>query len=74
MKELTGSDYIVFGYLVPQSCGRGFQEQNTEFVRKFYPLTIRTLAERYIMPEDLLPEVKRISQEQHHLIYKAISD
>ncbi len=37
-------------------------------------MTLRTLAERYIMPEDVLPEVKRISQQQHHLIYKAISD
>ena len=37
-------------------------------------MTIRTLAERYMMPEDVLPEVKRISQQQHQLIYKAISD
>jgi DNA-binding FadR family transcriptional regulator len=37
-------------------------------------MTIRALAERYIMPEDVLPEVKRISQQQHRLIYEAISD
>lgn len=37
-------------------------------------MTLRTLAERYIMPEDVLPEVKRISQQQHRLIYEAISD
>jgi GntR family transcriptional regulator, transcriptional repressor for pyruvate dehydrogenase complex len=37
-------------------------------------MTIRTLAERYILPEDVLPEVKRISQQQHRLIYEAISD
>jgi DNA-binding GntR family transcriptional regulator len=37
-------------------------------------MTIRTLAERYIMPEDVLPEVKRTSQQQHHLIYRAIFD
>ena len=37
-------------------------------------MTLRTLAERYIMPEEILPEVKLISQQQHRLIYKAISD
>jgi GntR family transcriptional regulator, transcriptional repressor for pyruvate dehydrogenase complex len=37
-------------------------------------MTLRTLAERHIMPEDVLPEVKRISELQHHLIYKAIFD
>ncbi len=37
-------------------------------------MAIRTLAERYIMPEDILPEVKHISQQQHRLIYRAISD
>ena len=37
-------------------------------------MTLRTLAERYIMPENVLPEVKRNSQEQHRLIYNAISD
>jgi DNA-binding GntR family transcriptional regulator len=30
------------------------------------------LAGRYIMPEQALPEVLRISQEQHRLIYEAI--
>src|SRR5918911_3829131 len=28
-------------------------------------MTMRTLAERYILPDNVLPEVKRISQEQH---------
>ena len=37
-------------------------------------MTLGSLAERYIMPEGVLPEVKRISQEQHHLIYRAIFD
>ncbi len=37
-------------------------------------MTLRTLAERYIIPEDVLPEVKRSSQQQHRLIYEAISD
>jgi DNA-binding FadR family transcriptional regulator len=37
-------------------------------------MAIGTLAERYSMPEDILPELKRISQQQHHLIYRAISD
>ena len=37
-------------------------------------MTLRTLAERYIIPEDILPEAKRSSQQQHHLIYEAISD
>jgi GntR family transcriptional repressor for pyruvate dehydrogenase complex len=37
-------------------------------------MTLRTLAERYILPDNLFPEVKRISQEQHRLIYGAISD
>ena len=37
-------------------------------------MTLRKLAERYILPDNTLPEVKRISQEQHRLIYDAISD
>src|SRR3712207_9426608 len=37
-------------------------------------MTLRTMAERYIIPEGVLPEVKRISQQQHRLIYEAISD
>jgi GntR family transcriptional repressor for pyruvate dehydrogenase complex len=36
-------------------------------------MAIRTVAQRYTMPEDTLPEVKRISQQQHRLIYRAIS-
>lgn len=37
-------------------------------------MTLRTLAERYVIPENVLPEVKRISQQQHRLICEAISD
>jgi GntR family transcriptional repressor for pyruvate dehydrogenase complex len=37
-------------------------------------MTLRTLAERYVIPEDILPEVKRISQQQHRLICEAISE
>jgi GntR family transcriptional regulator, transcriptional repressor for pyruvate dehydrogenase complex len=36
--------------------------------------TVRTLAGRYIMPEQTLPEVLRVSQEQHRLIYEAIME
>ena len=34
--------------------------------------TVKTLAGRYFMPEQALPEVLRVSQEQHRLIYEAI--
>ena len=37
-------------------------------------MTLRTLAEGYAIPEEVLTEVKRISQEQHRLIYEAISE
>lgn len=37
-------------------------------------MTLRKLAERYSMPEDVLPEVKLVSQQQHRLIYEAISE
>jgi GntR family transcriptional repressor for pyruvate dehydrogenase complex len=37
-------------------------------------MTLRTLAERYVIPEDVLPEVKRTSQQQHRLICEAISE
>jgi DNA-binding GntR family transcriptional regulator len=37
-------------------------------------MTLRTLAERYFIPENVLPEVKRISQKQHRLICEAISE
>ena len=37
-------------------------------------MTLRTLAERYVMPEAVLPDVKRVSQQQHRLIYEAISE
>jgi GntR family transcriptional regulator, transcriptional repressor for pyruvate dehydrogenase complex len=36
--------------------------------------TVRTLAGRYIMPEQTLPKVLRVSQEQHRLIYEAIME
>src|ERR671926_1419666 len=37
-------------------------------------MTLRRLAECFVIPEEVLPEVKRISQQQHHLIYEAISE
>ncbi len=37
-------------------------------------MTLRTLAERSIIPEDVLPEVKRISQQQHRLVFEAIAN
>ena len=37
-------------------------------------MTLRTLAERHFIPENVLPEVKRISQKQHRLICEAISE
>src|SRR5215212_1647191 len=37
-------------------------------------MTLRTLAERYVIPADVLSEVKRISQQQHRLICEAISE
>ncbi|HWS80778.1 MAG TPA: FadR/GntR family transcriptional regulator [Rubrobacter sp.] len=37
-------------------------------------MTLRTLAERYVIPEDVLTEVKRISRQQHRLICEAISE
>ncbi|HKH11590.1 MAG TPA: FadR/GntR family transcriptional regulator [Rubrobacter sp.] len=37
-------------------------------------MTLRTLAERYDIPENVLPEVKRVSQQQHRLICQAISE
>jgi DNA-binding FadR family transcriptional regulator len=37
-------------------------------------MTLRTLAERHDIPENVLPEVKRVSQQQHRLICKAISE
>jgi DNA-binding GntR family transcriptional regulator len=37
-------------------------------------MTLRTLADRYVIPKVVLPEVKRISQQQHRLIYEAVSD
>ncbi len=36
-------------------------------------MSLRTLAERYHIPENVLPEVKRVSQQQHRLICEAIS-
>ncbi len=37
-------------------------------------MTIKALHELYTMSESLLLEVKRVSQQQHRLIYQAISD
>jgi GntR family transcriptional regulator, transcriptional repressor for pyruvate dehydrogenase complex len=37
-------------------------------------MTLRTLAERYVIPEDVLTEVKRISRQQHRLLCEAISE
>jgi DNA-binding FadR family transcriptional regulator len=37
-------------------------------------MTLRRLAECFVIPEEVLPEVKRISQQQHRLIYESISE
>lgn len=37
-------------------------------------MSLKTLAERYVIPENVLVEAKRISQHQHRLICKAISE
>lgn len=37
-------------------------------------MSLKTLAERYVIPEDVLTEVKRTSQQQHRLICEAISE
>ncbi len=42
------------------------------FMSSIY-MTLRSLSEHYILPEDMLREIKEASQEAHRLIYEAIA-
>ena len=74
MDELKTGDAIVSDISFHRAVAEASKNRMLSLFAGSIHMTLRTLAERYIMPENVLPEVKRISQQQHHLIYKAISD
>lgn len=74
MDELKKGDAIVSDISFHRAVAEASKNRLLSLFASSIHMTLGSLAERYIMPEDVLPEVKRISQEQHHLIYRAISD
>ncbi|MDF2701827.1 MAG: FadR family transcriptional regulator [Rubrobacteraceae bacterium] len=74
MDELKEGVYIVSDISFHRAIAEASKNRMLSLFAGSIHMTLRTLAERYIMPEDVLPEVKRISQQQHRLIYEAISD
>lgn len=74
MDELKKGDAIVSDISFHRAVAEASKNRMLSLFASSIHMALRTLAERYIMPEDILPEVKRISQQQHRLIYDAISD
>jgi GntR family transcriptional regulator, transcriptional repressor for pyruvate dehydrogenase complex len=74
MDELKEGVYIVSDISFHRAIAEASKNRMLSLFAGSIHMTLRTLAERYIIPEDVLPEVKRISQQQHRLIYEAISD
>lgn len=74
MKELTGSDYIVSDISFHRAVAEASKNRILSLFTSSIHMTIRTLAERYIVPEDVPPEVRHKYRQQHQLIYEAISN
>lgn len=74
MDELKKGDAIVSDISFHRAVAEASKNRILSLFAGSIHMTIRTLAERHIMPEDVLPEIKRISQRQHRLIYRAISE
>lgn len=74
MDEPENGDFIVSDISFHRAVAEASKNRMLGLFAGSIHMTLGSLAERYHMPEVVLPEVKRISQEQHHLIYMAISD
>ncbi len=74
MDELKEGDAIVSDISFHKAVAEASKNRMLSLFASSLHMTIRKLAEHYIMPSDVLPEVKRISQQQHRVIYQAISD
>ena len=74
MDELKKGVSIVSDISFHRAVAEASKNRMLSLVTGSIHMTLRTLAERYVIPEGVLPEVKRISQQQHRLICEAISD
>jgi GntR family transcriptional regulator, transcriptional repressor for pyruvate dehydrogenase complex len=74
MDELKEGVVIVSDISFHRAVAEASKNKMLSLVTGSIHMTLRTLAERYVIPEDVLPEVKRTSQQQHRLICEAISD
>ncbi len=74
MDELKEGDAIVSDISFHRAVAESSKNRMLSLFASSLHMTIRQLAEHYIMPAEVLPEVKRTSQQQHRLIYQAILD
>ncbi|MDP9410446.1 MAG: FadR family transcriptional regulator [Actinomycetota bacterium] len=74
MDELKEGDAIVSDISFHRAAAEASKNRMLSLFASSLHMTLRKLTEHYIMPADVLPEVKRISQQQHRLIYQAIRD
>ena len=74
MDELKEGVSIVSDFTFHRAIAEASKNRMLSLFAGSIHMTLRSLAERYVIPEVVLPEVKRISQQQHRLIYEAVSD
>jgi len=72
MDELKDGDDIVSDISFHRGVAEASKNRMLSLFVSSIHKTVKTLAGRYVMPEQALPEVLRASQEQHRLIYEAI--
>lgn len=74
MDELKEGNVVVSDISFHRAVAEASKNRMLSLFASSIHMTIKKLAEHYIMPADVLPEVKRISQQQHRVIYQAILD
>lgn len=70
--ELKGGDSIVSDISFHRAIAEASKNRMLSLFMSSIYMTLRSLSEHYILPKDMLPEVKGASQEAHRLIYEAI--
>ena len=73
MDELKEGIDIISDISFHTAIAEASKNRMLSLVARSIHMSLKTLAERYVIPEDVLTEVKRISQQQHRLICEAIS-
>lgn len=71
--ELKDGDSIISDISFHRAIAEASKNRMLSLFMSSIYMTLRSLSEHYILPKDMLPEVKGASQEAHRLIYEAIA-